>query len=225
MAEAEVWLDRLQGVVRGCKIGSQLFTAAGPAAVEIARKRGFRVFLDLKFHDIPNTVAGAVREATRLGVFMLNVHVSGGRGHDARGGRGGGQGRGGLRGRTTTLSRASPSSPVSTGGRSRPSCGITSSVGAHVLHLATLSREAGLDGSVASPEEIRLLRAALGRTWIIVTPGIRAVGAGDDQKRTASAADARMAGADYIVVGRPIMAAPDPVAAASRILDDLVRSG
>src|SRR5215475_2127727 len=76
--EAGTLLDRLRGVVTGCKIGTQLFTAAGPAAVEMARKRGFRVFLDLKFHDIPNTVAGAVREATRLGVFMLNVHASGG---------------------------------------------------------------------------------------------------------------------------------------------------
>ncbi len=224
LAEAEVWLDRLQGVVRGCKIGSQLFTAAGPAAVEIARKRGFRVFLDLKFHDIPNTVAGAVREATRLGVFMLNVHASGGVAM--------------MRAAAEAANKAAADFAVT-----RPLClgvtvltsldqralqaelGITSSVSGHVLHLATLSREAGLDGSVASPEESRLLRAALGRTWIIVTPGIRAVGAGDDQKRTASAADARMAGADYIVVGRPITAAPDPVAAASRILDDLARPG
>ncbi|MGH7331501.1 MAG: orotidine-5'-phosphate decarboxylase [Candidatus Rokuibacteriota bacterium] len=224
LAEAEAWLDRLQGVVHGCKVGSQLFTAAGPGAVEAALKRGFRVFLDLKFHDIPNTVAGAVREATRLGVFMLNVHASGGRAM--------------MRAAADAAAKASVDFAVA-----RPLClgvtvltsldrrslqtevGIASSVSGHVLHLATLSREAGLDGSVASPEESRVLRAAIGRHWIIVTPGIRPVGPSDDQKRTATAAEARAAGADYVVVGRPITAAPDPVAAASRILHDLARAG
>ena len=156
--------------MRGCKIGSQLFTAAGPAAVEIARKRGFRVFLDLKFHDIPNTVAGAVREATRLGVFMLNVHVSGGAAM--------------MRAAAEAANKAAADFAVT-----RPLClgvtvltsldqralqaelGITSSVSGHVLHLATLSREAGLDGSVASPEESRLLRTALGRTLDYRDPG------------------------------------------------------
>jgi orotidine-5'-phosphate decarboxylase len=103
--------------------------------------------------------------------------------------------------------------------------GVSSSVGGHVLHLATLSREAGLDGSVASPEESRLLRAALGRSWIIVTPGIRLTASRDDQKRTATPTEAVAAGADYIVVGRSITAAPDPVAVARRIVDDLARSG
>jgi orotidine-5'-phosphate decarboxylase len=222
-AEAEFWLDHLQGVVRGCKIGSQLFTAAGPAAVETALKRGFRVFLDLKFHDIPNTVAGAIREATRLGVFMLNVHASGGMAM--------------MRAAAEAATKAASDFAVT-----RPLClgvtvltsldrralqtelGITSSVSGHVLHLATLSRDAGLDGSLASPEESRLLRAALGRHWTIVTPGMRAAGASDDQKRTATAADARTAGADYIVVGRPITTAPDPVAAAQSILEDLTRA-
>jgi orotidine-5'-phosphate decarboxylase len=222
LTEAEAWLDRLQGVVHGCKIGSQLFTAAGPAAVEAALKRGFRVFLDLKFHDIPHTVAGAVREATRLGVFMLNVHASGGLAM--------------MRAAAEAAVRASATFAVA-----RPLClgvtvltsldrralqtevGIASSVSGHVLHLATLSRGAGLDGCVASPEESRLLRAALGRDWVIVTPGIRPEGSSDDQKRTATAAEARAAGADYLVVGRPITAASDPVAAARNILDDLSR--
>jgi orotidine-5'-phosphate decarboxylase len=217
---AEALLDRLQGVVTGCKIGSQLFTAAGPVAVEAAHKRGYRVFLDLKFHDIPNTVAGAVREATRLGVFMLNVHAGGGR----------------------DMMRAAAEAAVTAAGDfavARPLClGVTvltsldrralqtelrvaASVGAHVLHLADLSREAGLDGCVASPEEIGLLRMALGPRWVIVTPGIRPSALGDDQKRTATPSAAVAAGADYIVVGRPIIAAPDPVEAARRILQEL----
>lgn len=223
LTEAEIWLDRLEGVVRGCKIGPQLFTAAGPAAVEAALKRGFRVFLDLKFHDIPNTVAGAVREATRLGVFMLNVHASGGLAM--------------MRAAVEAAAKAATDFAVA-----RPLClgvtvltsldrrslqtevGISASVSGHVLHLATLSREAGLDGSVASPEESRLLRATLGRRWIIVTPGIRPLEANDDQKRTATPAQARTAGADYVVVGRPITTAPDPVAAARTILDDLAQA-
>jgi orotidine-5'-phosphate decarboxylase len=222
LTAAEAGLDRLQGLVRGCKIGSQLFTAVGPAAVEAARKRGFRVFLDLKFHDIPNTVAGAVREATRLGVFMLNVHASGGRAM--------------MRAAAEAATKAAADFAVA-----RPLCvgvtvltildrqtlqteaGIAGSVSAHVLHLATLAREAGLDGSVASPEECRLLRTALGGRWVIVTPGIRAAATADDQKRTATATEARTAGADYLVVGRPITAAPDPVQAARGILDDLAR--
>jgi orotidine-5'-phosphate decarboxylase len=203
---AEALLDRLQGVVTGCKIGSQLFTAAGPVAVEAAHKRGYRVFLDLKFHDIPNTVAGAVREATRLGVFMLNVHAGEAAGDFA-------VARPLCLGVTvlTSLDRRALQTELR----------VAASVGAHVLHLADLSREAGLDGCVASPEEIGLLRMALGPRWVIVTPGIRPSALGDDQKRTATPSAAVAAGADYIVVGRPIIAAPDPVEAARRILQEL----
>jgi orotidine-5'-phosphate decarboxylase len=213
-------LDRLQGTVSGCKIGAQLFTAAGPAAVEAAHKRGYRVFLDLKFHDIPNTVAGSVREATRLGVFMLNVHASGGLTM--------------MRAAATAAAQAARES----GGR-RPIClgvtvltsldraalqrevGVPTAVDAHVLHLARLTRDAGLDGSVASPLEIGLLRIALGQHWVIVVPGIRARGPSEDQARTATASAAVRAGADYLVVGRPITAAPDPAVAASAIVEGL----
>jgi orotidine-5'-phosphate decarboxylase len=231
LPEAERMLDRLAGVLTGCKIGSQLFTAAGPAAVEAALKRGFRVFLDLKFHDIPNTVAGAVREATRLGVFMLNVHAAGGRAL--------------MQGAAEAATRAAADC-----GRPRPLClgvtvltsldrralerevGVTATVEAHVLRLATLAHEAGLDGCVAAVHEVRPLRLALGPHWVIVTPGIRplterapsaerAAARPDDQRRTGTPAAALRAGADYLVIGRPLTAAPEPAAAARTILDEL----
>ena len=213
-------LDRLDDSVTGVKIGTQLFTSAGPAAVELAHKRGHRVFLDLKFHDIPNTVAGAVRSATRLGVFMLNVHASGG----------------------VEMMRAAAESAAQAArdlGVTRPLClgvtvltsldrralerevGVPASIDAHVLRLAEGAREAGLDGCVASPQEIRRLRIGLGPRFVIVTPGIRPAYATDDQKRVATPRAALEAGADYLVVGRPITGASDPKAAASAILAEL----
>jgi orotidine-5'-phosphate decarboxylase len=224
LTEAERVMDRLAGVIAACKIGSQLYTAAGPAAIEAARKRGLRVFLDLKFHDIPNTVAGAVREATRLGVFMLNVHASGG----------------------TAMMRAAAAAAATAArefGLARPLClgvtvltsldrralavelGVPGTVDAQVLRLAELARAAGLDGCVASPHEARALRLTLGAGWVIVTPGVRPASRGDDdQARTATPAAALRAGADYLVVGRPITAAPDPPAAARAILATLAPS-
>jgi len=218
--EADALLDRLTGEVGGCKIGNQLFTAAGPVAVEHALKRGFRVFLDLKYHDIPNTVAGAVREATRLGVFVLNVHASGGAAMLRAAGEAAAKAskeftvpRPLVIGVTvlTSLDRRALETEV----------GVSASVDAHVLRLAEQARAAGLDGCVASPREIRLLRNALGRAWVIVTPGIRPVDRDDDQVRTATPGAAVAAGADYLVVGRPITAAPDPVAAARRIVEEI----
>ena len=225
---ADSLLGRLDGTLTGCKIGSQLFTAAGPAAIETARKRGFRVFLDLKFHDIPNTVGLAVREATRLGVFMLNIHASGG----------------------LAMARAAAEAATKAAGDfaiPRPLClgvtvltsldrralqrevGVPTSVESHVLHLAALAREAGLDGCVASPREISALRLAMGPRWVIVTPGIRwekaaeAPGASrpDDQVRVATPRRALAAGANYLVVGRPISAASDPAKAAAAIVAEL----
>ena len=231
LADAEELLRRLDGVVTGCKIGTQLFTAAGPAAVEMARKRGVRVFLDLKFHDIPNTVAGATREAARLGVFMLNVHASGG----VR------MMRAAAEAATKAAQDLAVPRPLVLGVTVLTSLdrralqaevGVPASVDAHVLHLADRAREAGLDGCVASPREIGALRLALGPNWVIVTPGIRMSSAGggsdtpgaspaDDQMRVASPRQARDAGADYFVVGRPITAAADPAAAAREILSQL----
>lgn len=221
--QAAALLDRLDGVVSGCKIGTQLFTGAGPAAVELARKRGFRVFLDLKFHDIPNTVGGAVREATRLGVFMLNVHASGGVAMM----------RAAAEGAVRAAAEFGVPRPLGLGVTVLTSLdrrvlevevGVSSTVEAHVLHLARLAREAGLDGCVASPREIASLRLNLGKQWIIVTPGIRGSGgrSTDDQVRTATPAAAIRAGADYLVVGRPITAAPDPAAAARAVVEECV---
>jgi orotidine-5'-phosphate decarboxylase len=224
LRDAEALLGRLDGVVTGCKIGSQLFTAAGPTAVEMARKGGFRVFLDLKYLDIPTTVAGAVREATRLGVFMLDVHASGGvammRAAAAAAAKAAGDfavPRPLVLGVTvlTSLDRRALAREV----------GVPASVDAHVLHLADRAREAGLDGCVASPQEIGLLRRALGTGWVIVTPGIRPTAADDDQARVATPGAALRVGADYLVVGRPITGAPEPAAAVAALVASLQSDG
>ncbi len=222
LEEAEALLDRLGGVVGGCKIGSQLFTAAGPLAIERALKRGVRVFLDLKYHDIPNTVAGAVREATRLGVFMLNVHASGGLAMM----------RAAADAATTAARDFAVPRPLLLGVTVLTSLdrralerevGVQGTVEVHVLSLAARARGAGLDGCVASPWEISPLRLAMGRSWVIVTPGIRPAERADDQARTATPAAAIRAGADYLVVGRPITAAADVGLAARSVLEEIAR--
>lgn len=216
LARAEELVAALGGVVSTFKVGGPLFTAAGPAAVELVRKRGGKVFLDLKHHDIPAAVAGAVREAARLGVAMLTVHASGGSAmlraavEAAREAR--------TEGRPLVLAVTLLTSldRRALHGELR----IPASEEALVLHLAQLAREAGCDGCVASPRELRSLRRLLGRGWVVVTPGIRpAAVAGDDQARTASPEAAIAAGADYLVVGRPITGAPDPAKAAAGILE------
>ena len=221
LAQAEALMDRLDGLVTRYKIGSQLFTAAGPAAVEAVHKRGAEVFLDLKFHDIPNTVAGAAREATRAGVFMFNVHASGGRVMMRAAAEAAKAAAVELRVRRplviavtvlTSLDRATLHGEL----------GVASSVEGHVLRLCDLAKDAGLDGNVASPQEIAPIRNALGRDWVIVTPGVRPAGAArDDQLRVATPGAAARAGAHYLVVGRPITAAPEPARAAEAILAEI----
>jgi orotidine-5'-phosphate decarboxylase len=215
-AEARTLADRLRGAVGGFKIGSRLFTSEGPRLVDELVSRGDRVFLDLKFHDIPNTVAGAVTAATRLGVWMVNVHASGGRAM-LRAARTAADEEAQRRSRPAPLVIA-VTMLTSLDQQALTEIGVSEPMASQVARLAALSEQCGLDGVVASPHEIAVIRPRCGRGFAIVTPGIR--GAGDqkgDQTRTLSAAEALAAGATYLVVGRPIIAAANPRAAAERI--------
>jgi orotidine-5'-phosphate decarboxylase len=206
----------------GCavKVGKELFTAEGPSLVRELAGRGFRVFLDLKFHDIPNTVAQACAAATRLGVWMLNVHASGGAAMLA-------------------AAREAVDRAAADAGRERPlliAVTVLTSLGAtdlaavgvddtpevQVLRLARLAQSSGLDGVVCSAREAAALRAVCGPRFLLVTPGIRPAGAAvDDQSRTATPAEALAAGASYLVIGRPITRAADPQAALEAIQHSL----
>ncbi len=210
--------DTLRGTVGGYKIGSQLFTSVGPSIVRTLVERGDRVFLDLKFHDIPNTVAGSIRAAADLGVWMVNVHASGGPAMLAAARRAAdeaAQATGGARPLVIAVTVLT-SMDAATLAR----VGVSRSPLDQVVHLATLTREAGLDGVVASPQETAAIRQACGPDFVIVTPGIRggsAAAGADDQQRTLTPAQAIEAGSSYLVVGRPITAAADPRAAAEAI--------
>jgi orotidine-5'-phosphate decarboxylase len=216
VAAARALADELRGVVGAFKIGMRLFTAHGASFVEELAGRGDRVFLDLKFHDIPNTVAGAVAAATRLGVWMINVHAAGGAGMLRAA-------RQAADDEAARLARPAPhviavTMLTSLGESMLPDIGLAGTVTAQVERLAALAQSAGLDGVVASAQEIAVIRRCCGRDFLIVTPGIR--DAGDDkgdQSRTLTAGEALQAGADYLVVGRPIIGAAAPRAAAERI--------
>lgn len=218
-AEARQLAAELRGAVGGFKIGNQLFTSVGPSIVEELVGRGDRVFLDLKFHDIPNTVAGAVRAAARLGVWMLNVHAAGGS-DMLRAARAAADDEAARLSRPPTLVIA-VTILTSLNETKLTEIGFTGSMAAHVKRFAELARATGLDGVVASPLEISMVRTVCGSDFVIVTPGIRDTG-GDrgDQARTATAAEALANGASYVVVGRPITAAANPRTAAERLLAD-----
>jgi orotidine-5'-phosphate decarboxylase len=234
--------ERLEGHVGMFKVGSELFTAEGPVPVRYLVTTGHRVFLDLKFHDIPNTVRAAAREAAELGVSMVNVHASGGRKMMEAALEGACSA---LRSVSRRMRGSALGSPVQgTAGtvaanEARPKVlavtiltslesqeleelGISGTPVEAVIRLARLAQSAGLDGVVASPREISALREACGSDFLIVTPGIRpASAATNDQARIATPASAIAAGADYLVVGRPITGAPDPVAAADAIVAEM----
>ncbi len=202
------------------KVGKELFTAMGPAVLETLHKAGFEVFLDLKYHDIPNTTAQAVRAAARLGVWMVNVHASGGRSMMAR---------------CREVLDAERQRPLLIAVTLLTSLSIADAreigfadmqAGTIVDRLARLARDCGLDGVVCSAGEAAGLRATLGPGFRLVTPGIRPAGSSsDDQVRIYTPSQALAEGSDYLVIGRPITAAPDPVIALQAILDEIRKAG
>jgi orotidine-5'-phosphate decarboxylase len=209
---------RLRGKVGGIKIGSTLFTAEGPALVRRLVEQGHRVFLDLKFHDIPHQVAGAVASATKLGVWMMTVHASGGSEMLKAAKRAAAETARAMHAPTPLI--VAVTALTSLDDHTLLEIGVNRSMDRHVEELAALASRAGLDGVVASPHELKVLRQRF-PNLTIVTPGIRATSsATDDQSRTLSAREALAAGASYLVVGRPIVAAADPCGAA----EDLARS-
>ena len=219
-AAAQRWVELLHGKVGLFKVGKQLFTRCGPEVVAMVRRAGGEVFLDLKYHDIPNTVAMASVEAARLGVRMVNVHALGGREMMAKT----------VAEIDSRYPRGSADRPLllavtiltSSTDQTLREIGIERPVTEMVPRLARLAQEAGMDGVVASPREVPLIRAACGPDFLTVTPGVRPASAAlDDQQRVTTPGEAIAAGADYLVIGRPIAAAADPAAAAGAILDEM----
>ncbi len=219
-ADAQRWVNLLKDHIGLFKVGKQLFTHAGPKVVDMIRQKGQKVFLDLKYHDIPNTVARAGEEATKLSVSMFNLHALGGIE---------------MMKKTVEASRAT----AKTLGVPKPTIlavtiltsmdenalrevGIQDPVIEEVGRLASLAAKAGVDGVVASAQEIGIIRERCGEKFLIVTPGIRApADKKDDQKRTLTPKEAISAGANYLVIGRPIKEAKDPLEAVQKIIEDI----
>jgi orotidine-5'-phosphate decarboxylase len=214
-------VDRLQGACRWFKVGMELYYAAGNQILDRLRERGFEVFLDLKLHDIPNTVAGAVRAVASTGASLLTVHAGGGERM--------------MRAAAQAADRPGAPRPLAVTVLTSMDAAELSAVGVgdageaggvvetQVLRLARLARAAGIDGLVCSAEEVAAVREAMGPEALLVVPGIRPAGTGssDDQRRVASAAQAIACGASKLVVGRPITQAPDPARVAAGILAEI----
>ncbi len=215
--QAKKLVDRLDPALCKLKIGKELFTAAGPALVEHFVNKQYDVFLDLKFHDIPNTVSKACQAAANLGVWMLNVHASGGLPMMQAAREGVDKSN-----CSTTPLLIAVTVLTSMDEPTLHTLGISRGLQAHVLALATLTKQAGLHGVVCSAQEASMLKNALGGDFCLVTPGIRPRDAQqDDQTRIVTPADAMALGAHYLVIGRPITQAPDPVVALNTIAKEI----
>jgi orotidine-5'-phosphate decarboxylase len=219
-AEAQKLVGLLKGHVGLFKVGKQLFTHSGPKVIDMIRNKGEKVFLDLKFHDIPNTVAKAGEEATKLGSTMFTVHSMGG--YEMM--------KGAVESSRNTAKQLNTPKPfilavtilTSMDEAILEEVGIKTPLEEQVVRLARLAKRAGVSGVVASPREISLIRDYCGSDFLIVTPGVRpASAAKDDQKRTLTPGEAIRAGANYIVVGRPIKEADNPVRAADEIVEEI----
>lgn len=210
--KAKQFVKPLKGLIKWIKIGSQLFVSQGPSIIEAIKSDGYKVFLDLKLHDIPNTVANTVAKMRSFGVDMITVHTSGGRemltvakkeaGENIK-----------IVGVTVLTSLSEDDLRI---------IGVNRELSKQVLTLTQLAKDCGIDGIVCSPKEAKSVRNAVGDNFIIVTPGIRLdENKKDDQKRSLSPAEIRGSGIDYIVVGRPILKADDPVGITRKILNSL----
>ena len=222
LKRAEAIVEKISPLVKIFKIGKELFTSAGPEAVRMVHSHKCRVFLDLKFHDIPNTVASACEAAAKLGVFMMNVHALGGKTMMVNA----------VQAVHQVASVEKTPAPKVLGVTVLTSLkdvdlkdvGISKKVKQEVSILALLAKNSGLDGVVASAQEISLIRNLVGKNFLIVTPGVRPTWAAHgDQKRVMTPAEAVSAGADYIVVGRPITQHPQPLVAVEKILKEIDR--
>ncbi len=217
-ATALEWIETLHEHVGAFKIGLELFLSTGPRFVRQITSQGARVFLDLKFHDIPNTVKGAVSAATQLGVWMLNVHASGGGAM--------------IQAAADAIKASNLEDPpillgvtmlTSIDSDTMKAIGVEASIEEQVIRLARLAQQNGAKGVVASAHEARAIKQACGRKFVVVTPGVRPAFAQkqDDQKRKATPAKAIQNGADYLVIGRPITQANDMIDAARRIAEEI----
>ena len=213
--QARAFVKRVRPDTCRLKVGKELFVAAGPAFVEELTASGFAVFLDLKFHDIPNTVAQACKAAARMGVWMMNVHATGG----PRMMRAAREALEGLRERPRLIA---VTVLTSMGEDELRAIGVEASARQQVMLLAALASDSGMDGVVCSAQEAPLLRASLDREFLLVTPGIRPAGSDvGDQTRILTPARAILAGSDYLVIGRPITQAADPLAALEAITREI----